>query len=289
MGTCRHHDHTGGMASVHEAFPSAKFWQFQPAEIADTTANAQTNKIDSSSVAPCDCSTSKASIADAAEKGTQASTTLRVLPLEDGQLFPVSAGDDTTDFSLRIVHCPGHTSDHVAVILEPAPPGETHPVLFSGDCILGQGSAVFESLSEYLNSLQRLHDSFDEEHDCVIYPAHGPVVPNGKAKIKQYIEHRMLREKQIVGVLQRHPHQGGMSAMDIVEVVYKEQHLSELLTKAACQSVLLHLRKLKVDGVASVVDASLSNSNEQVEIKDQDKRWHLLDTATANPLKAGML
>lgn len=66
----------------------------------------------------------------------------------------------------RIHHTPGHTSDHVVIMLE------EENSLFSADTVLGEGSSVFEDLNDYLKSLQLILNL----NPTTIYPGHGSVI-----------------------------------------------------------------------------------------------------------------
>src|SRR5207249_7442513 len=109
--------------------------------------------------------------------------------LRDGQK---SEADGAT---LIVVHTPGHASDHLCYYLV------EEKALFTGDVVLAGSTTVIPAgdgdLLDYMNSLKRLQ-GLDVRR---IYPAHGPVIEDGPGRIQEYIDHRLMRERQILTAL----------------------------------------------------------------------------------------
>ena len=148
----------------------------------------------------------------------------------------------TEGATLRAVHAPGHAPDHLCFVLE------EEGALFSGDNVLGVGTTVIPDgsgdLHDYLASLERLL----AEAPRRIYPAHGPVIEDGVAKLREYIAHRGERERQILAALA----QGAAPVPTLVARVYTD--VPEVLHAAAAHSVAAHLRKLEREGRARRLD-----------------------------------
>ncbi|CAI2324277.1 unnamed protein product [Caenorhabditis sp. 36 PRJEB53466] len=138
--------------------------------------------------------------------------------------------------SLKFIATPGHTADHFSLWLE------EEEAVFSGDCILGEGTTVFEDLHDYMTSLEKIKALRAKR----IYPGHGPVIDKVDAKVEEYIEHRMKREREIVAVLRAHEE---VTSMEVTNTVYSDSPWAVRL--AALNNVKLVLKKLQKDGVVA--------------------------------------
>ena len=152
---------------------------------------------------------------------------LELTPIRAGDVF---RGDGVT---LRAIHTPGHAQDHICFYLE------EERALFTGDVVLGAGTTVIPldggDMADYLASLERML----ELELARIYPGHGPLIADPKAKLREYIAHRLERERQIVAAVR-----AGASTVDVmVERIYVDT--PRALWPAAGQSVLSHLHKLE--------------------------------------------
>ncbi|XP_047544525.1 beta-lactamase-like protein 2 homolog [Vanessa atalanta] len=160
--------------------------------------------------------------------------------LADGQEIKVEGA------TVKIHHTPGHTTDHVVMTLL------EDNILFSGDCILGEGTAVFEDLYTYMKSLSKIL----ELKPNVIYPGHGNIIEDPIQKIEYYINHRNQREEQILDVMKKNMEKK-FNEMDLVKVIYVET--PEQLWPAAAYNVSHHLKKLTKENKITCFDVDGEN------------------------------
>lgn len=151
----------------------------------------------------------------------------------DAEVVLPAGGEE--HFALRVLATPGHAEDHVCFLTETG-------VCFSGDLVLGLGSTIVppggNALAAFMDSLALLQ----AEEIELIAPGHGPWVTDPAAKLAEYVEHRLMRERRLLAALE----QGERSRAELLAVVWDDIPL-ELLPMAA-MAMEAHLEKLEGEG-----------------------------------------
>ena len=170
-----------------------------------------------------------------ADSKNETDKSFKFQPIEDKAEFKTEGRLDTATgleldalipgATLRALHTPGHCNDHVSFLLE------EESAMFTGDCVLGAGTTVFNDLALYMRSLQKMRDAQPK----TLYPGHGPhIAPESSAaattesgmnsknvavaKLEEYIAHRQMRENQIVAILTER--KAVLTSSDIVKALY---------------------------------------------------------------------
>jgi glyoxylase-like metal-dependent hydrolase (beta-lactamase superfamily II) len=159
-------------------------------------------------------------------------------PLHDRQR--VAAGRE----ELVVLHVPGHSPDHVAFWHEPT------RTAFTGDLVVLGSSVMIHwsrggDLIEYMASLEQLLALEPRR----LLPGHGSPIDDPRAVLEGYLEHRRLRERQVIQALAA----GRETVEAITESIYRG--LDPALVRAARENVRAHLEKLKAEGRAVDADA----------------------------------
>ena len=155
--------------------------------------------------------------------------------------LPIHEGDRVAigEHSLVALHTPGHSPDHMAFWHEESRTAFTGDLVVSGSSVMIHASHGGD-LGQYLQSLQRLLAL----EPLRLLPAHGPEVTDPESLLRGYIEHRRIREAQVIAALAA----GRDAVPAIVESIY--DGLSSALVPAAAENVQAHLEKLRRDGRA---------------------------------------
>jgi glyoxylase-like metal-dependent hydrolase (beta-lactamase superfamily II) len=143
-----------------------------------------------------------------------------------------------TEFRLEALHTPGHAPNHLCFLLD------EERVLFTGDHVLNGTTTVVNpqrggDMVAYLASLDRLRKLKRVARIC---PGHGDVIEDPAAKLDEYVTHRKLRERQILGLLKKEPR----TIKRIVDSLYTDT--PDGLIDMAQRQVHAHLIKLKGEG-----------------------------------------
>ncbi|HUA05564.1 MAG TPA: MBL fold metallo-hydrolase [Solirubrobacteraceae bacterium] len=142
--------------------------------------------------------------------------------------------DGATFGPLEAVATPGHAPDHLAYIAGDA--------AMTGDAVLGEGSVFIApdpgALASYLSALARLR----ERNVTVLLPGHGPPVADPRAKLDEYIAHRLDRERRLIEALDA----GKRTTDELLDDVWAD--VPPGLRPAAAVTLAAHLDKLADEG-----------------------------------------
>jgi glyoxylase-like metal-dependent hydrolase (beta-lactamase superfamily II) len=141
--------------------------------------------------------------------------------------------------SLVALHTAGHSPDHVVFWHEGS------RTAFTGDLVISGGSVMIDAsrggdLGSYLAALERLLAL----RPRMLLPAHGPEIRDPSTVLHEHLEHRRVRERQVIAAVAA----GRDTVQTIVESIY--DGLDPALRSAARENVRAHLEKLRREGRA---------------------------------------
>lgn len=152
-------------------------------------------------------------------------------------------------WSVECVYTPGHTSNHICF------GWRERKALLSGDHVMGWSTSIVSppdgDMADYMASLEKLLLRDDE----VYWPTHGAPIHDPKSYVRAFIEHRRLREQQIIDRLTAGP----QTITDMVPGMYVG--LDRNLFPAAARSVFATVILL-IDEGRVVADGELHIGSE---------------------------
>ena len=150
--------------------------------------------------------------------------------MEDG------AEIETDGFTLKALHTPGHTANHLAFALAGT------PYLLSGDHVMGWSTTIVAppdgSMGDYMASLEKLLN----RPESIYLPGHGGHIASAHGFVRGIRSHRRMRERAILERLEA----GDRTIAEMVAVIYRTTAAN--LHGAAALSVLAHLEDLVARG-----------------------------------------
>jgi glyoxylase-like metal-dependent hydrolase (beta-lactamase superfamily II) len=139
--------------------------------------------------------------------------------------------DGETVYGATAIFTPGHAEGHLCYAVGDA--------TVAGDMVAGLGTILIDpsegDMAVYLASLERLL----ARPQMTLLPAHGPAIPDGHGKLREYLSHRKLRESKVAAALRDEPR----SLAELVAEAYSDT--PRMLWGLAERSLLAHLVKLE--------------------------------------------
>lgn len=150
----------------------------------------------------------------------------------------LNEGDIVTKWvtnNVLVMNVPGHDEGQIALY------SEDLSWFIAGDLFQGIGTVVIGGsegdMKKYFDTLERIIKLAPK----VVFPSHG-IGLGGTSILEKTLEHRRLREKQILTL-----HQEGLKPEEMLSKIYAE--VSRELWPYALENIFKHLQKLRADGL----------------------------------------
>jgi glyoxylase-like metal-dependent hydrolase (beta-lactamase superfamily II)/8-oxo-dGTP pyrophosphatase MutT (NUDIX family) len=154
--------------------------------------------------------------------------------LEHGERLQLAPG-----VTLRVLHTPGHASNHLCFLLE------EEKTLFTGDHLMQSSTVVINppdgDMAAYLRTLRAL---LAEDIEWLA-PGHGFLMAQPHQAVQAVINHRLKREAKVLATLRAH---APATLEQLLPHAYDD--VDPRLLPVAARSLLAHLDKLRTEGVA---------------------------------------
>jgi glyoxylase-like metal-dependent hydrolase (beta-lactamase superfamily II) len=154
--------------------------------------------------------------------------------LNHGDTLTSTAGDITA------LYTPGHMANHLCFVW--------NGMLFSGDLIMGWSSSL---ISPPDGDAMRFRESCElllSHPNMRFLPAHGEIIADGHARVQALLQHRAMREAQIIDILQQAASlDQPLTLSEITKEVYTD--IDSRALPAAQRNTLAHLIDLEARGI----------------------------------------
>jgi ribonuclease/clavin/mitogillin len=140
------------------------------------------------------------------------------------------------DFSVLVLHTPGHARGHLCFL------EESQRSLLCGDMVSGVSMIVVDppegDMDDYLGSLAKLAAL----RPGTLFPGHGPAIKNGVDKLREYLDHRLWREERILEAWKV----GKRTPAEMLPTVYDD--VPRQAWPIAERQILAHMDRLRKQG-----------------------------------------
>ncbi|HYL05559.1 MAG TPA: MBL fold metallo-hydrolase [Thermoanaerobaculia bacterium] len=164
--------------------------------------------------------------------------------LADGQQVTLAGlgQPEAPDLLVQVIHTPGHARGHLCFLEL----GQRS--LLAGDMVAGLGTIVVDppegDMDDYLASLGKLVALAPR----TLFPGHGPAIKNAVPKLREYIEHRLWRERRVLAAWR----EGRRDPEAMLPTVYDD--VPREAWPLAARQVLAHLARLRRAGQLADTD-----------------------------------